>query len=403
MTINYAHNYIRNQVKKYILAWGQGWNLSDLIGKENLMVSRKVMFGSVAGLLIAGGVVYSTVTSHDKDTTKNFTVAIVTGQGGVDDKSFNQSAWTGLEKWGKKNNLTKGPNGYNYFESKTEADFTTNFTQAVNAKYSMIAGIGYSLHNATTDAAKKNPNTKFVLVDDIDTTHLKNIASVMFRSEQSSYLAGVAAATKAKKLGQDTIGFVGGMHGNIIDAFEAGYTAGAKSVDPDINIDVQYVDSFSDSAKGNLVANTMIAKGEHIIFAAAGGSGKGVFTAAKNTDTKINSGDAKDKTWVIGVDMDQSADGNYKTSDGKSDNFVLTSSITGVGRGLELIADSAKDGNFPGGKTTAYGLKEGGVSITTKNLTSDEKSATEEASIKIVNNDIKVPAHPVGSKFNQKF
>ena len=102
-----------------------------------------------------------------KDTDKkNFTVAMVTDVGGVDDKSFNQSAWEGLERWGKDNNVTKGNKGYDYFQSKTAADFQTSFNQAVSQKFSMIAGIGYSLHDATVNTAKKNPNTKFVLIDE---------------------------------------------------------------------------------------------------------------------------------------------------------------------------------------------------------------------------------------------
>ena len=95
--------------------------------------------------------------------------------------------------------------------------------------------------------------------------------------------------------------------------------------------------------------------------------------------------------------------GAYKDKDGKKSNFTLTSSITGVGRGLELVANKAMKGNFPGGTVVAYGLKEGGVATPTKNMTNDEKTAVEKAKDDIVSGKIKVPNHPAGSKFNQQF
>lgn len=367
------------------------------------MVSRRLkIIGGVAAVVVIGGVAYGTLSSSNSSAKKNYTVAMVTDVGGIDDKSFNQSAWEGLQAWGKEHDLKKGSDGYNYLQSKSQADFSPNFQQAVQGKYDLIAGIGYSLHNATVSSAKKNPKTDYVLVDDIDQKKTKNVVSVMFRSEQSSYLAGVAAATKAKALHQSTVGFVGGMHSNIIDAFEAGYTAGVKSVDKNLAVDVQYANSFGDAAKGQTITDAMMAKGEKVIFQAAGATGNGVFTAAKdnNQDLMANS---KDKVWVIGVDMDQSNMGNYQTKDGKKDNFTLTSSITGVGRGLHLIANKAMKNQFLGGKIVAYGLKEGGVSVPTKNLNSDEKKAVLKAKKAIIKGDIKVPAHPANSKFKQTF
>ena len=366
------------------------------------MVSRKLVVGAVA-LVVVGGVAFGFAQNAPKKAAKdNFTVAMVTDVGGIDDHSFNQSAWEGLQKWGKENNLTKGTSGYDYFQSKTASDFQTSFNQAVSNKFDLVAGIGYSLHEATVSTAEKNKNTKFVLVDDIDTKKTKNVASVMFKSEQSSYLVGVASATKAKELGQTSVGFVGGVPGNIIDAFEAGYTAGVKSVDKNMKVDVQYTNSFTDAAKGQIITNALIANGNHVIFQAAGASGNGVFTSAKAVNTKLSK-DSKDKVYVSGVDMDQTAMGAYSDVNGDKDNFVLTNSLTNVGRGLELIANQAKDGKFPGGKVTAYDLKSGGVGVTTKGLNKAEKVAVKKATTKITSGTVKVPNHPAGSTFNQKF
>lgn len=366
------------------------------------MVSKKMLVGGAVALVVVGGAAVASTQGGTKDSKKNFTVAMVTDVGGVDDKSFNQSAWEGLEKWGKSHNLTKGTNGYDYFQSKSASDFQTSFNQAVSNKFDIVAGIGYSLHEATVSTAKANPKTNFVLVDDIDTKKTKNVASVMFKSEQSSYLVGVASATKAKELGLKSVGFVGGVHGNIIDAFEAGYVAGVKSVDPNMKVNVQYTDSFTDAAKGQIITNAMISGGERVIFQAAGASGNGVFTSAKATNSKL-ANDSKDKVFVSGVDMDQTDMADYKDVSGKKSNFILTNSLTNVGRGLQLIADQSMKGKFPGGKTTVYDLKAGGVGITKKGLDEEELKAADKAAKDITSGKVEVPNHPAGSEFNQKF
>ena len=232
-----------------------------------------------------------------------------------------------------------------------------------------------------------------MLVDEIADKKYKNVASVMFHSEQSSYLVGIAAATKAKEIGDDTVGFVGGMKNQVIESFLAGYQAGVKSVDPNMKVDATYAGTFSDPAKGQTIAKAKMAQGEHIIFQAAGGVGNGVFQAAKDQDATL-AADSKDKVWVIGVDMDQTNMGDYKSKDGKSANLTLTSSLTGVGRGVQLITESAQKDKFPGGKTVYYGLKEGGVGVVTKNLNAEEKKAVETAKEKIISGDIKVPTTP---------
>lgn len=367
-------------------------------------MKKSYLYGGIAAAVLVGVIAVSQMSNHKTQSGSKsaITAAIVTDVGGIDDKSFNQSAWEGLEAWGKKNNLKQGTNGYNYLQSKSAADYKTNFQTAVSGKYDVIAGVGYALHNATVESAKANPDRKYILIDDVDTSKTKNVVSLMFRSEQSSYLAGVAAATKAKDLGQTSVGFIGGVHGNIVDAFEAGYIAGVKSVDPKITVKSQYADSFTDVAKGQLIAKTMVANGTKIIFQAAGAVGNGVFAEAKSENTTLNA-DSKDKIWVIGVDMDQSDMGAYTSKDKKASNFTLTSSITGVGNGLKMTIESVQDKKFKGGEIVAYGLKENGVSAPTKNLTKDEKAAVEKAKQEIIDGKITVPNHPEGSKFNQKF
>lgn len=357
------------------------------------MVSRRTLIIGGAAVVVVAGIAYAATSGSKGGSNDKFTAAVVSDTNGVNDKGFNQSAWEGLEKWGKANNLSKGQNGYNYFQPKTVADYDTQLTQAATAKYNVVSAIGNTFKDSVQTVSKKYPDTKFVLVDEIADKKYKNVASVMFHSEQSSYLVGIAAATKAKEIGDDTLGFVGGMKNQVIESFLAGYQAGVKSVDPNMKVDATYAGTFSDPAKGQTIAKAKMAQGEHIIFQAAGGVGNGVFQAAKDQDATL-AADSKDKVWVIGVDMDQTNMGDYKSKDGKSANLTLTSSLTGVGRGVQLITESAQKDKFPGGKTVYYGLKEGGVGVVTKNLNADEKKAVETAKEKIISGDIKVPATP---------
>lgn len=369
--------------------------------------STKIII-SIAAVAIVGGGIYAATSQKKSENTSSTSKAaklgLVLDVGGVDDHSFNQSSWEGAKKYAKTNDLKSGQNApVTYFTATDHSDFDQNFNLATkNKAYGIVYGIGYTLNQSITKSAKLNPNQKFVLIDDI-VPNQKNIASVMFRSEQSSYLAGVAAATKAKANGETKLGFIGGIHGNIIDAFDAGFEAGVKATDPSLTIEKQYANSFTDSAKGKTIAATMYASGIKTIFAAAGFVGNGAFSEAKAENSKLTA-DSKDRLYIIGVDRDQKSDGAYTSKDGKKETSTLASSITSVGAGVKNIADAYnKDKTFPGGKTIAYGLKENGVYLTDSELTNSEKSAVEKAQKLIINGTIKVPNHPKGSQFDQKF
>lgn len=311
-------------------------------------------------------------------------VAMVTDTGGVDDKSFNQSAWEGLQAWGKKNDLKKGQ-GFDYFQSTSESDYANNLDTAVSSGYKLVFGIGFALHDAVDKAAQDNKDTNFVIIDDV-IKGKSNVASATFADNEAAYLAGIAAAktTKTKK-----VGFVGGMQSEVITRFEKGFEAGVKSVDNSIEIKVDYAGSFGDAAKGKTIAAAQYASGADIVYQVAGGTGVGVFSEAKS----LNEGKQEaDKVWVIGVDRDQKDEGNYTSKDGKKSNFVLASTLKEVGKTVELLSTQAKDNKFPGGKVTVYGLKDGGVDIATTNVDKDTVKQIETAKEKIKSGDIKVPS-----------
>ena len=309
--------------------------------------------------------------------------AIVTDTGGVDDKSFNQSAWEGLQEWGKEKGLSKGK-GFDYFQSTNEADYANNLEQAASSKYNLVFGIGFALRDAVAAAAKDHSDISYVIVDDVIEGQ-DNVVSATFADNEAAYLAGVAAAktTKTKQ-----VGFVGGMEGEVITRFEKGFEAGVKSVDPSIKVQVDYAGSFGDAAKGKTIAAAQYAGGADVIYQAAGGTGAGVFNEAKAlNETK----DEADKVWVIGVDRDQEAEGAYKSKDGKDANFVLASSLKQVGATVKDLAIKAADKKFPGGKHLTYGLKDGGVDLVTTNLSEDAIKAVAEAKQAILDGKITVP------------
>ncbi|APS28040.1 BMP family ABC transporter substrate-binding protein [Weissella cibaria] len=353
------------------------------------MVSKKVMIGGAVLVVLAGGA-YALSASHTSASKNDFSLAMVSDEGGnISDHSFTEISWKGVKSWGESHDLKKGKGGYDYFLSKTQADFDTNFQQAQAAKFSMIAGIGFNLQNSLEKAAKQNPDTKYALVDAQANPKLKNVTSLMFKSEQSSYLAGVAAAMQAKAEGTDTIGFIGGQYGPVVGRFEYGFRQGVASVDKNMKVSSIYAASYSDAAKGTLIANTMMAKNIKVIFHVAGGVGNGAFTAVKSHNQALKSDQlAKEKVWMIGVDIDQTPQGAYKTADGKKDNFTLTSSLTEVGNGLKNAANDAMKDKFQGGKTVWYGIKDGGVGVITSNMPADEKKAVTADQKKIEDGSI---------------
>lgn len=362
-------------------------------------MKKAKLFGfsfAVLGLFLAltacGG---GNSTEKDASNTENdHSVAMVTDVGGVDDESFNQSAWTGLEEWGKEHDFKKGVGGYDYIQSTDASEYVTNIDTAVSNGFKTVFGIGYLLSDAISAAATANPDNQFGIIDSV-IEGKDNVVSATFKDQEAAYLAGVAAAYTTKT---DKVGFIGGEEGAVIDRFEAGFRQGvvdeAKELGKDITVQVEYAASFGDPSKGKALAASMYQKGVDIIFHASGATGQGIFQEAK----ALNEAGSKDKVWVIGVDSDQEKSGEYKTKDGQEDNFTLASTIKGVGTVIKDISNQALEDKFPGGQHLVYGLKDGGVSITEGNLSEEAKKAVNEAKEKIIEGTITVPEEPKNVK-----
>ncbi len=350
--------------------------------KYTKFLSLGVIATSLA-LLVTG---CSGKKQNSTGSSKKNSIALITDSNGINDQSFNQAAWEGFKAYGKEHSLKQG-SGYQYFQSNSASDYTPNFNQAAKSGYQTIYGIGYLLKDSVSAAAKKNPKKNFVIVDDVITGQ-KNVASVTFKSNEASYLGGVAAAYSTKT---NKVGFIGGAKSTIIEAFENGFKQGvedaAKQMNKKITVSSQYVGNFTSTDKAKSMAQSMYADKCDVIFQAAGSAGNGVFQEAKAHNQTRS---ADEKVWVVGVDVDQEKMGEYKTKDGKKANFTLTSVLKGLGVVTKSLADDAAKGKFPGGKHLEYSLKENGVSVTKGNLSAKAWAAVQKAKAQIIAGKVKV-------------
>lgn len=302
--------------------------------------------------------------NNESASDDKITVAMITDVAGVNDQSFNQSAWEGLQRAEKELGIE-----VKYLESKQDSDYATNIETLVDEDVDLILGVGMKLADAIKEGSELYPDQNFVLVDEeIDASNVKNI---LFKAEESAYLAGLIAGKTTKT---NNVGFIGGMELPVIDTFKYGYMAGVKAANPDAKVQAQYANSFTDQAKGKAIANQMYSNGADIVFTCGGDVGTGAIEAAKENNK-----------FAIGVDRDQ--------SDLAPQN-VLTSAIKRVDAGVFETVKSYVNGTFEGGTTTTYGLEENAVGVpdTTKNLVSqDILDLVEETITKLKNKEITVP------------
>lgn len=313
-----------------------------------------------------------------KDEKKaEFTVGFVTDTGGIDDKSFNQLTWEGIVKYAEENDWKEGTE-YTYIQSNEEAQYIPNLSTFGDKNYDLVIAAGYLFGDSMTEVAPKYPDTNFGLIDMV--VGKPNVVSAVFSEHEGSFLVGVAAARSTKT---NKVGFIGGEDSELINKFRAGFTAGVKAVNPNIEVVAQYAGSFGNSGLGQSIASAMYESGIDIIYQAAGGTGNGVISEAKNR------GENGEDVWVIGVDKDQYADGILKN--GKS--VVLTSMMKRVDTAAYKIIESAVKGEFKGGEVIAFTLADEGVGIPKENpnLTDDIVNEINDYKTKIVNGDITVP------------
>ncbi len=315
----------------------------------------------------------------------------VTGRG---DKSFNDAAAAGLDK-------AKADLGVEGVESTPEAadgsDRPDRIKQVAEGDSTLVIGVGFLWQTDVTQSAKDYPDKHFALIDSVavddagtpddasDDTPLPNVRNIVFAAEQASFLVGVAAAC-ASTTGQ--IGFIGGVEIALIQTFQAGFEAGVEYVNPDATVEIKYLtqvpdfSGFNDPTKGKSTAAAMYSSGIDVIYAAAGGSGKGLFEAA------VEAGSPGD-VWAIGVDSDQ-----YESVDATQQPYILTSALKRVDVGTYEAIVAELDGSFAP-EIISYDLESGGVGYSASNPAINDYAGTiEKAKAEIIAGTVEVPTAP---------
>lgn len=314
----------------------------------------------------------------------NIKVGIVFDIGGKNDRSFNAAAWEGVKRARQDLKICL---------YDVEPGNPTSIEPAMRAfaekNFDLIIGVGFAQGPIMQKVAVDYPNMKFAIVDGVifeadGKTPLKNVASLVFREHEGSYLVGIIAAEKSKT---GKLGFLGGMEIDLIKKFQKGYEEGARSVNPNVELIANYVGvtdgAWNNPGKGKEIALAQIEKGADVIFTAAGNSGLGAFDAVEQYGRDPQTGEAN--KFVIGVDSNQNM---------VKPGFVLTSMVKRVDNAVYDVVKEVLSNSFRGG-FHAFGLDKDGVAYAmdehNKSLIPDDVIAkAEEARKRIIAGEIKV-------------
>ena len=305
--------------------------------------------------------------------------------GGRGDQSFNDSAAAGLdqavEEFGVEAQESEAEDG----EAETARE--ERLRTFADAGFNPVIAVGFAYSSSVGKVAAEYPDVSFAIIDDTASCEpfdgsdpIPNVACLVFAEEQGSFLVGAAAALKSEA---GHIGFVGGVQVPLIEKFQAGYEAGAKAVNKDIKIDVTYLtqppdfSGFGDPAKGKTAAQGMYDNGADIVYHAAGGSGGGVFEAAKDAGAL-----------AIGVDSDQ-----YNTADPAVQDVILTSMLKRVDVAVFNTIEAATGGEAPA--STTFDLSVDGVGYSTSGgFVDDITGDLDDYKQQIIDGEIEVPTTP---------
>ncbi len=318
-------------------------------------------------------------TTATGDTTApagDLNVGIAFDTGGRGDGTFNDSAARGADQATSELGAT-----VDELEATTAEDRKPNLETLTGNGDNPVIAVGFAFGDGLAVVAAANPDTSYAIVDGFIADAPANITFLGFAEEQGSYLVGAAAALKSKS---GHIGFIGGQEIDLIKKFEAGYTAGAKSINPDIVVEVQYLGAAGDNNawnspdKAKEIANGWYADGADVVYTAAGGSGAGTIAAAVESDA-----------WAIGVDSDQ-----YLTATADEQKHILTSMIKRVDVAVFETVKAFQAGTLAGGFAT-YDLAVDGVGYSTSGgYLDDVKDQLDAIKADIVSGKVVVPTAP---------
>ncbi len=318
-------------------------------------------------------------------------VAMTTDSGTIDDKSFNQGTWEGIELYKEENGNIETK--YIKPEGQAEADYLNAFADLVDAGYEVIFAPGFKFETAVYAAQDQYPDIKFVILDgaphkadDYTSVINENSQSITFAEQESGFYAGIASALSSTT---GKVGFVGGMEIPAVQKFGWGYVAGVAYANENYGTKVEvsqymYQGTFDDVAGGQTVAGSFYDSGCDIVFHAAGGVGVGVINEGKARRA------AGENVWVVGVDVDQYSEGLL--DDGSS--VILTSAMKDLGSASYTTIQEIIDGQFKGGQAIVFDSKNNGVGLPKENPNLSEETVAkyEEAFAKVSGGELTVPA-----------
>ncbi|GMR02294.1 MAG: BMP family ABC transporter substrate-binding protein [Acidimicrobiia bacterium] len=369
--------------------------MRSLLKRRGALFSLLLVLALVAAACSSGDSTETTAAGGGEETTTTTTVAPKAGEGikvgmafdigGRGDQSFNDSAAAGLEK---------AIADYGIETKELEADAggenrEENLRLLAEDGSDLLIAVGFAFAEGVTNVATDFPDASFAIVDDAS-IELPNVAGLVFAEHEGSALVGAAAALKSQT---GTIGFIGGVSGfGLIEKFQAGYEFGAKQINPGIEVLVTYLSAapdfagFNDPAKANESALGMYDEGADVIYHAAGGSGGGLFEAAKSYS------EANDrKVWAIGVDSDQ-----YNTANPAVQEYILTSMLKRVDVAVYQTITNFIEGNRQSG-VQVFDLKADGVGYSTSGgFVDDITDQLDALREKIITGELEVPTVPEG-------
>ncbi|MFB6072569.1 MAG: BMP family protein [Halobacterium sp.] len=331
-----------------------------------------------------------TQTSTEQTTTASDVthVGMVYATGGLGDGSFNDQAQQGLFQAVDEYNVE-----YEQVQPDSASQFANYQQQLASSKnpdFDLVSCIGFLQKDALAETAPQYPDQDFQIVDEV--VDEPNVASYTFREHEGSFLVGVlasklttmdfSAGAGSTEPDSTNLGFVGGIEGALIKKFEAGFKAGVKHANDDVDVSTSYVGSFNDPSGGKEAALSMYGSGADIIYHASGNTGTGVFQAAQEKGR-----------FAIGVDRDQSVTkSSYK-------DVILASMVKRVDTAVFNAIEAKVNGEFPGGSHTTLGLDDDGVACVYGQqlgsaIPSSVKTAVQDAKTGIMEGDITVPTDP---------
>ncbi|MFI3238210.1 MAG: BMP family ABC transporter substrate-binding protein [Lachnospiraceae bacterium] len=308
------------------------------------------------------------VVEEATEAKESIKVGMVTDTGGVNDGSFNQSSWAGLQLAAEELGIE-----VNYLESQADSDYVANIETFIDEEYDLIISVGFMLASATREAAEANPDQLFAIIDDSSCADLPNVACLMFDVSQCSYLVGYVAGLETET---DNVGFVLGMASEVMHEFGYGFVAGALDANPDVTVQMANANAFGDPAQGKSLSVSMVTSGADVLFHAAGGTGLGVIEAATEAGIK-----------AIGVDSDQSV---------LAPETVITSALKRVDNASYDVAQSVLEGTFEAGLIT-YDITTAGVDLVESDmLSADTLAAVQEVKDAMLSGDLVVSRDKAG-------